>query len=269
MVSVAVVQMVSGSDIDHNLATAERLIREAVHAGARLVLLPENFALFNSQQLYTMAKHEAERGDVSRWLSELSKSLGIWLFAGSIPLLSDVQGDLKVRSALQVYNPEGVLVGRYDKRHLFDVDVTDGQGSYRESDFIEPGEELVVIDTGIGRIGLSICYDVRFPAHFWQLREMGAEIIVVPSAFTKVTGAAHWEVLLRARAIETQCFILGANQGGIHSPTRETSGDSMIIDPWGVVKSRCDSGEGFALASLDFELLGDIRQRMMVLSHQR
>ena len=169
---------------------------------------------------------------------------------------------------MQVYNPKGDLVGRYDKRHLFDVDVVDGQGSYRESAVIEPGNELIVVDTELGRVGLSICYDLRFPDHFWQLREQGAEIIVVPSAFTKVTGKAHWEVLLRARAIETQCFILGANQGGVHSPSRETSGDSMIIDPWGSVLSRCEAGEAVVLAELDFDLLHQLRQRMPVLLHK-
>ena len=269
MSCVAVIQMVSGSDIDNNLAVADNLIREAVHAGAKLVLLPENFALFDSQQLFTLAKNEAETARVHSWLSGLSRSLDIWLFAGSFPMLPDIIDAQKVRSALRAYNPQGELVGRYDKRHLFDVDVADGQGSYCESTVIEPGDELVVVETAIGRVGLSICYDVRFPDHFWQLRERGAEIIVVPSAFTKVTGGAHWEVLLRARAIETQCFILGANQGGVHNPTRETSGNSMIVDPWGTVLSRCETGETVVLAELDFELLRQVRQRMPVLLHRR
>lgn len=268
MSCVAVIQMVSGSDIDSNLRAAERLICEAAQAGARLVLLPENFALFDSQQLFLLAKHEAEANRIGYWLSELSRSLKIWLFAGSFPLLPETTGNQKVRSVLQVYSPDGELVGRYDKRHLFDVDVSDGQGSYRESAVIEPGNELIVVDTEMGRVGLSICYDLRFPDHFWQLRELGAEIIVVPSAFTKVTGKAHWEVLLRARAIETQCFILGANQGGMHSVTRETSGDSMIIDPWGSVLSRCGAGEAVVLAALNFELLRQVRERMPVLLHR-
>lgn len=269
MSCVAVIQMVSGSDLDSNLRAAERLIREAAQAGARLVLLPENFALFDSQQLFRLAAHEAEVGNISCWLSELSRSLKVWIFAGSFPLLCETSNSQKVRSALRVYNPEGDVVGRYDKRHLFDVDVSDGQGIYRESAVIEPGNALVVVDTEMGKVGLSICYDVRFPDHFWQLREQGAEIIVVPSAFTQVTGKAHWEVLLRARAIETQCFILGANQGGVHSSSRETSGDSMIIDPWGSVLSRCTTGEAVVLAELDFELLHQVRQRMPVLLHRR
>lgn len=269
MSCVAVIQMVSTSDLDSNLRVAERLIREAVDAGARLVLLPENFALFDSQQLFGLAKHETEAGNISRWLSELSGSLKVWIFAGSFPLLSEAPESHKVRSALRVYNPQGDVAARYDKRHLFDVDVRDGHGSYRESDVIAPGNELIVVDTEMGRVGLSICYDLRFPDHFWKLRELGAEIIVVPSAFTKVTGKAHWEVLLRARAIETQCFVLGANQGGVHSVSRETSGDSMIIDPWGSVLSRCDSGEAVVLAELDFELLRQVRQRMPVLLHRR
>lgn len=269
MSCVAVIQMISGRDVDKNLGVAERLIREAALAGAKLVLLPENFALFDSQQLFQLAKNEAETSRVSGWLSELSRSLDIWLFAGSLPLLPDVIDNQKVRSALSVYNPAGDMVARYDKRHLFDADISDGQGSYRESAVIAPGNELVVVDTEVGRVGLSICYDLRFPNQFWQLREQGAEIIVVPSAFTKVTGDAHWEVLLRARAIETQCFVLGANQGGVHSSSRETSGDSMIIDPWGSVLSRCGTGESVVLAELDFDLLHQVRQRMPVLLHRR
>ena len=269
MSCVAAIQMVSGSDIDRNLRVAERLIHEAVQAGARLVLLPENFALFESKLLFQLAAEEAKTGRINGWLSELAKSLQVWLFAGSFPVLSETLKSQKVRSALLVYNPSGEAVGRYDKRHLFDVDVCDGQGSYRESAVIEPGHELIVVDTEVGRVGLSICYDLRFPDHFWQLRELGAEIIVVPSAFTKVTGNAHWEVLLRARAIETQCFILGANQGGVHSPTRETAGGSMVVDPWGVVLSRCGTGEGVVLTELDFELLRKVRQQMPVLKHRR
>ncbi len=269
MSCVAVIQMVSGSDVDRNLRVAERLIHEAVQAGAQLVLLPENFALFESKQLFQLAVDEEKTGRINSWLSELSKSLNIWLFAGSFPVLSETPGSQKVRSALLVYNPKGEIVGRYDKRHLFDVEVSDGQGSYRESAVIEPGNELIVVDTDVGRVGLSICYDLRFPDHFWQLREQGAEIIVVPSAFTKVTGNAHWEVLLRARAVETQCFILGANQGGVHSPTRETSGESMVIDPWGVVLSRCGTGEAMGVAELDFALLRQVRQQMPVLLHRR
>ena len=269
MSCVAVIQMVSGCDLDSNLCAAERLIKEAAQAGAKLVLLPENFALFDSQQLYSLATSEAESADVNHWLSDLAKSLGIWLLAGSFPLLSETPESHRVRSALLVYSPEGELVGRYDKRHLFDVEVSDGQGSYRESAVIEPGDELIVVATEIGRVGLSICYDLRFPNHFWQLRELGADIIVVPAAFTKVTGTAHWEVLLRARAIETQCFILGANQGGVHSPLRETSGDSMIVDPWGTVLARCDNGEAIALAVLDCKRMHQVRQNMPVLTHRR
>jgi predicted amidohydrolase len=269
MMKVAVIQMVSGADISSNLKVAERLIREAVDKGARLVLLPENFALFDSQQLYSFAKQEAEQGSMHIWLSHLAKRLNIWLFAGSLPIVSGIEGCRKVRSALLVYSPAGELVARYDKRHLFDVQVSDGQGSYHESAFIEPGNNLVVVETDIGRVGLSICYDLRFPDHFWQLREQGADIIVVPSAFTKVTGDAHWEVLLRARAIETQCFILGANQGGMHSPTRVTSGNSMIIDPWGEVLSRCEQGEAVATAGLDRERLNTVRSGMPVLSQRR
>lgn len=269
MTHVAVVQMVSGSDVEINLNRAEVLIREAVSEGAKLVLLPENFALFDSQQLYSLAEDEKAYNRGACWLSGLSKSLGIWLFAGSFPLLGSNAANRKVRSALQVFDPAGRCVARYDKRHLFDVDVSDNQGVYLESAFVEAGDKFVVVETEVGKVGLSICYDLRFPKHFWKLRELGADIIVVPSAFTEVTGKAHWEVLLRARAVETQCYILGANQGGQHSPSRKTSGDSMIVDPWGTVISRCEMGEGVVLAKLDFSLLGRVRKRMPVLFQQR
>jgi nitrilase len=261
--------MVSGTDVTLNLKRAELLIRKAVAGGAQLVLLPENFALFDSQQLFTLAKEERANNHVAYWLEGLSKELGVWLFAGSFPMLGKDLTVEKVRSSLLVFNPQGQCVARYDKRHLFDVDVSDSQGAYLESAYIEPGDELVVVETEMGKVGLSICYDLRFPKHFWALRELGADIIVVPSAFTKVTGEAHWEVLLRARAVETQCYILGANQGGQHSPSRETSGDSMIIDPWGAILSRCDVGEGIAVSELDADLLNTVRSRMPVLSQQR
>ena len=269
MIQVAVIQMVSGSSLELNLMKAEGLIRDAAANGAKLILLPENFALFDSSKLYSLAEDEDVNEGVDLWLRNLSQVLCIWLFAGSFPLLCHTCKEKKVRSALRVYSPAGDCVARYDKRHLFDVEVGDAQGAYLESSFVEPGDGLVVVETTVGRVGLSICYDLRFPDHYWQLRELGADIIVVPSAFTKVTGKAHWEVLLRARAVETQCYVLGANQGGSHSPSRETSGDSMIVDPWGSVISRCDDGEGWALAELDFDLLKNVRDRMPILLQQR
>jgi nitrilase len=265
---VAVIQMVSTADLSKNLESAERLIKEASEQGAKLVLLPENFALLESTGLYPMAVREAQTADnLLTRLASWSVKYDIWLLAGSLPSL--VEGSQRVRSSLFVFSPSGEIVARYDKRHLFDVQVTDAQGSYQESSFIEPGDQLVVVDTDVGRVGLSICYDLRFSDHFWQLRRMGAEIIVVPSAFTKMTGDAHWEVLLRARAIETQCYILGANQGGQHNATRLTSGHSMIVDPWGVVKARCELGEAVVVRHFERELLENIRAKMPVLQQAR
>lgn len=264
---VAVVQMVSGTDVTVNLQQAEHWVTEAASAGAELILLPENFALFDSQQLLTLAHQEVEQQRITAWLKALSSHLNVWLFAGSVPLVSaDPQ---RVRQSLLVANPQGDICARYDKRHLFDADVADQKGRYRESDWIEPGDQPAVVNTRCGTVGLSICYDLRFADHYWQLRDLEAQLLVVPAAFTKVTGEAHWEVLLRARAIETQCYVLGANQGGKHSPERETSGQSMIISPWGTVLARLEQGEGFAIADIDLHELDALRTKMPVARHRR
>ncbi len=267
MTCLAVVQMVSGTDLEANLVIAERRLKEAVEQGARLVLFPENFALFDSTRLHSLALSESRDRGVYKRLSGWAKQYQVWIFAGSLPTL--VKGSERVRSSLYVFSPEGKEIARYDKRHLFDVQVADQKGSYQESSFIEPGDGLVVVDTEIGKVGLSICYDLRFSDHFWQLRRMGAELIVVPSAFTQVTGDAHWTALLRARAIETQCYLLGANQGGAHSISRVTSGHSMIVDPWGRITAECGLGEAVILANFDKALLDDIRTKMPVLQQAR
>lgn len=264
---IAVVQMVSGTDVEANLQQAEHWVTQAATAGAKLILLPENFALFDSQQLLALACQEAEQQRISSWLSALAKRLSIWLLAGSVPLRST--DPKRVRQSLLVANPHGEVCARYDKRHLFDADVADQKGRYRESDWIEPGAHPVVVGTDCGTVGLSICYDLRFADHYWQLRDLQAQLLVVPAAFTKVTGEAHWEVLLRARAIETQCYVLGANQGGKHSPERETSGQSMIISPWGTVLARLEQGEGFAIADIDLGELDTLRTKMPVAKHRR
>ncbi len=174
-----------------------------------------------------------------------------------------------MRPACLVFDPRGEMVARYDKMHLFDVQVDDRQAQYSESRSFEPGSRIVCVDAPVGRIGLSICYDLRFPELYRKLLEQGAEILTVPSAFTKVTGEAHWEVLLRARAIENQCFVLAANQGGVHNATRETWGHSMIVDPWGRVLARVESGEGVAVADIDLSALHALRSRMPIQSHRR
>jgi len=266
---IAVIQMVSGERLDDNLRVADGLVREAAEGGARLVLLPENFALFDSANLRTLAEAGEE---VRARVAALAAKAGVWLVAGSLPQATRPDGSAvpapRVRSSCLVFDDTGSLRARYDKRHLFDVDVADAQRSYRESDYIEPGEAPLVVETPVGRLGLSICYDLRFAAHYQALRDAGAELITVPSAFTAVTGAAHWEVLLRARAIENQCYLLGADQGGRHSNRRETWGHSMIVDPWGEVLGVQAQGEGVVVAEVDPDRLRRIRDEMPVQLHR-
>ncbi len=272
MSGCAVIQMVSGPELETNLATAQRLVRGAAAEGARLVVLPENFALFDSAGLRTLAGQQG-CGELQQRLGALAADSGVWLVAGSVPLMwhpdgSEVTGG-RVRSACLVFDDQGQQRARYDKRHLFDVDVADAQQSYRESGYIEPGQQMVLVDTPCGRLGLSICYDLRFADHYQRLRDAGAELISVPSAFTAVTGQAHWELLLRARAVEFQCYLLGANQGGQHGNGRETWGHSMIVDPWGKVVTGMAFGEGWSIADIDLQELQRIRQRMPVSTHRK
>ncbi|MCW8884627.1 MAG: carbon-nitrogen hydrolase family protein [Motiliproteus sp.] len=265
---VAVVQMVSGDDWQHNLGEASQLIGEAAGQGAELVLLPENFAVFNASQLLERGRQEQTAdGPIRRFLSQQAKIQGIWLVGGSLPVLCD--DGQRVRAACFVYDSQGVERARYDKLHLFDVDVEDKQSAYRESEQIEPGDRIVVVDTPVGRLGLSICYDLRFPLLYQAMMDQGAELISVPAAFTQVTGQAHWELLLRARAAETQCFILASNQGGMHNERRQTYGHSMIIDPWGVVLTQLVSGPGVLVTELDLEVLQEIRRKMPIQQHRR
>lgn len=276
---VAAVQMVSSADIHANMTSAERLVTEAARRGAELIVLPENFAVLDGGPQARFAEHE---GDLSAplqgLLSRLARELRIWLVAGTMPLITrpvmsgqqaEKLTDGRVRPASLVFNPLGQLAARYDKMHLFDVEVSDNQARYAESDSFEPGDTPVVIDTDCGRLGLSICYDIRFPELYRHYFARQADLITVPSAFTKVTGEAHWEVLLRARAIENQCYIIGAGQGGVHNERRETYGHSMIVDPWGRVLDVLPVGEGVVMADIDLDALNTIRQRMPVLKHQR
>ncbi|WP_027855768.1 carbon-nitrogen hydrolase family protein [Marinobacterium litorale] len=270
----AVIQMVSTADLNRNLEQAERLLADAAAAGAELVLLPENFALFDSGAVAALAQDDADHGVLQRWLGDCARRLNLWVLAGSLPAVTRPDGsrisDGRVRSRLVVFDNRGRWVHSYDKRHLFDVDVGDAQSRYRESERFEPGDDVATVDTPWGKVGLSICYDLRFAGHYQRLRALGAEILVVPSAFTRVTGEAHWEVLLRARAIETQSYVLGANQGGRHGPTRETWGHSMIVDPWGEVLACVEeSGPGIAVTQLDLAALQRCRREMPVWAHTR
>ena len=266
MSRVALVQMVSGADPKANLAQAIEGVIAAKEQGSALVLLPENFLLFDSKRLIEFA-HSSRADEAIQALAQAAIEHSIWILAGSFPVPS---ADGRAFSRSLLFSDSGEQVAQYDKRHLFDVDVADSKGAYRESSWIAPGEALSLARTPVGELGLSICYDLRFPAHFQRLRQLGAELISVPSAFTQVTGEAHWEVLLRARAIENQCYILGAGQGGDHGNSRLTYGHSMIVDPWGEVIAQ-SKPQGFDVisAEIDLALLARIRTAMPVLAQRR
>ena len=264
---VACVQMASGPNIGANLLEAERLIEEAVSQQARLVVLPENFALMGKTEHDKVNEREQPgSGVIQTFLAEQAVRHGIWLVGGTIPLVAE--DDNKVRASCLVFDDKGKQVARYDKIHLFDVEL-DNAEAYTESATIEAGSDVVVIDTPFGRLGLAICYDLRFPELFRQLSQQGAQILAVPSSFTAITGSVHWEVLVRARAIENQAYMLAAAQGGFHANGRETYGDSMIVDPWGRVANRLSRGPGVVLSEIDLDLLGDIRKNLPSLKHRR
>lgn len=275
----AAIQMVSTDIVEDNLNSALRLITEAAEAGAGVVVLPENFAVLDGGPQSQYAEVEGDfQAPLQAALSRISNRFGIYLVAGTMPLITrPVQstGDVtrvtdgRVRPASLVFGPDGRILARYDKIHLFDVEVSDRQARYAESDSFESGDHCVVADTEAGRIGLSICYDIRFPELYRRLVDEGAQIITVPAAFTQVTGQAHWEVLLRARAIENQCYVIGAGQGGIHNERRETFGHSMIVDPWGRVLAVRERGEGVVIADMDLVALAEIRRKMPVQQHRR
>jgi deaminated glutathione amidase len=276
---VAAVQMVSTADVQANVASATRLINQAVQQGAELIVLPENFAVLDGGPQTQYAEREGDfAGLLQGTMSTLARTHGVYIVAGTIPLITrpapqgaepEVLEDGRVRPASLVFDPDGQIIARYDKMHLFDVEVGDRQARYAESDSFEAGDQIVVTDTAVARLGLSICYDLRFPELYRQLLQEQAELITVPAAFTKVTGEAHWEVLLRARAIENQCYVIGCGQGGVHNEKRETFGHTMIVDPWGKVLALLESGEGVICADLDLENLYEIRRKMPVFSHRR
>jgi nitrilase len=270
---VAAIQMVSGHDIDQNLAEARRLLEEAARQGARVAVLPENFAILSTRQMLELGQKERESdGPVQAFLAEQAARLGLWIVGGSLPIGSRPDGTEipeRVRASCVVFDDQGKQVARYDKIHLFDAMVEDAQGQYRESDTFEPGEDLVVVDTPVGRLGLAICYDLRFPELFRKLREQGAEWITLPSAFTWNTGDAHWHALIRARAIENQVWVVAPGQGGYNSERRRTYGHSLVSDPWGRIVTELGEGPGLVTADLDMERLQDIRTRMPVWEHRR
>lgn len=259
--------MASGPNLSANLLETERLITEAAARGARLVVLPENFSIMGMHETDKLGMREQQgSGVIQDFLANQARRRGIWIVGGTVPLVANHPD--KVRAACLVYNDRGEQVARYDKMHLFDVALVDSGERYTESDTIEPGEATVVIDTPFGRMGLAVCYDLRFPELFRAMLDQGMEILAIPSAFTAITGKAHWETLVRARAIENLCYVLAPAQGGFHINGRETYGNSMIVDPWGQVLDRLASGSGVVVAQLDMERLRNIRRTFPAVDHR-
>ncbi|MBX3680166.1 MAG: carbon-nitrogen hydrolase family protein [Rhodocyclaceae bacterium] len=260
---VAAVQTVSGPEVEANLREVGMLIAQAADLGARLVALPEYFAVISPDEQAKVRIREREgSGPLQDFLREAAVRHGIWLIGGTVPLVSN--DATKVRNATLVYDDQGVQVARYDKIHLFGF--RRGEEHYEESATIEPGNEVVSFDAPFGRVALSVCYDLRFPELF---RAMGkVDLIVLPAAFTYTTGEAHWEVLLRARAIENQCYVLAPAQGGRHPSGRRTFGDTMLIDPWGEVVARRREGPGVVTGDIDLQHIARVRQSLPALAHR-
>jgi deaminated glutathione amidase len=264
---VAAIQMTSGPDVSANLQDAGALLEEAATRGAQLVALPENFAFMGLSDGDKRRIAEGDgRGPIQDFLAERARRLRMWIVGGTVPLRGS--GDGRVAAASLVYDSAGERRARYDKMHLFDIQVPERAESYRESAHVAPGSTPVVLETPFGHVGLSVCYDVRFPELFRSLSAAGAEILTVPAAFTEPTGRAHWEILLRARAIENLCFVLAPAQSGFHPNGRETYGDSMIVDHWGRVLDRLPRGRGCITAEIDLERQRRDRASFPSLTHR-
>jgi len=264
MTTVAAVQMISTPDVNENLAAARRLLAEAAARGAQLVTLPEYWPIMGMSDADKVDHAEQPgTGPIQDFMAAAAREHAFWLIGGTLPLVSGDAG--KVLNTTLVYDPEGRAVGRYDKIHLFGFNK--GSESYDEALTIVPGERVASFEAPFGRVGLSVCYDLRFPELYRAMGECA--LIVVPAAFTHTTGLAHWEVLLRARAIENQCYVLAAAQGGAHVNGRRTFGHSMLIDPWGQVKAVLPEGEGVVSGELDPDFLISVRQSLPALRHRK
>jgi nitrilase len=261
--------MTSTTDVATNLRLVAELLRKARAAGAALAVLPENFALMGSKETDKLAAAESPgSGPIQECLSACARELELWIVAGTLPMRVPGHPE-KVAAASLVFDARGQCVGRYDKIHLFDVDLPAREERYRESATIERGAAPLVLTTPLGELGLSVCYDVRFPELFRELQARGAQLFTVPAAFTVLTGQAHWELLLRARAVENLCYVLAPAQSGRHANGRDTWGHSMIVDPWGqVLACVADAGPGLAIAEIDLTQQQQLRQRFPALSHR-
>jgi len=268
MSTVAAIQMASGPNVQANLLEAAGLIGNAAEAGAELIVLPENFAMMGMKSADVLKVMEQPgSGLMQDFLAAQAKKYGIWLVGGTVPLSSS--DEKRVRQSCLLFNDQGEQVARYDKLHLFDVQIEESGDRYHESEVIEPGSEAVVVDTPFGKLGLAICYDLRFPELFRQLVDQGMEIVAVPSAFTSITGKAHWESLVRARAIENLSYVVAAAQGGYHINGQATHGHSVIVDPWGSKLAELSQGVGYISARLDRDRLNSTRKNFPVIEHRR
>ncbi|TFW09668.1 carbon-nitrogen hydrolase family protein [Oxalobacteraceae bacterium OM1] len=261
---IAAIQTVSTPDVETNLATARRLVAEAAGQGAQLVLLPEYWPIMGMRDTDKVANaEEPDAGPIQQCMTELAREHGIWLVGGTLPMAAHEPG--KVLNGLMVYDPQGKRVARYDKIHLFSF--TKGEESYDEARTIMHGNDVTSFEAPFGRVGLSVCYDLRFPELY---RAMGdCALIVMPAAFTYTTGQAHWEILLRARAIENQCYVLAAAQGGKHMNGRRTWGHSMLVDPWGEIQAVLPEGEGVVCGELDTAVIARVRESLPALKHRK
>ncbi|MDP1634158.1 MAG: carbon-nitrogen hydrolase family protein [Gallionellaceae bacterium] len=260
---VAAIQMASGPNVTGNLNEACRLIAKAAEQGARLVVLPEFFAIMGmTDQDKVAVREQPGKGDIQSFLSKMARQYKIWLVGGSIPLATN--DPEKVLNSCMVFDDQGEPVARYDKIHLFNLEL--GNENYNEARTIEPGRQVVVVDSPFGRIGLAICYDLRFPELFRAMKDV--DIIVLPSAFTETTGKMHWEVLARARAVENLAYVIAAAQGGYHVNGRETHGNSMVIDPWGRVLDRLPRGSGVVIGEINPSYQASLRTSLPALSHR-
>jgi deaminated glutathione amidase len=261
---VAAIQTVSGIDVAANLAAIEPLVADAVRQGAQLVLLPEYFGIFGARAMDKVGVREADGAGLQQdWLARLAREHAIVIVGGSVPIA--IADPARVRSACLVFDHEGRRVARYDKMHLFAF--SRGEEHYDEARTIEPGTEPAAFDAACGRVGLSICYDVRFPELYRHFGDIA--LLLVPSAFTALTGAAHWHLLLRARAVENQCYVLAAAQGGLHANGRRTYGHSMLIDPWGDVVAELPEGPGVVIGDVLAERIAGVRRELPAYAHRR
>jgi len=268
MGKVAAIQMTSSHIVEENLRVAEKYLRQAKSEGAVVACLPENFSFVGllSADKLRVAESDAD-GPIQEFLANIARQLQLWILAGTINIRSSELD--RVANASLLFDAEGKRVARYDKIHLFDVNIPGRNESYRESAHVVPGAHTVVVDTPAGRLGMSVCYDMRFPELYRSLVTAGAQWLAIPAAFTVPTGRAHWEILLRARAIENVCYVVAPAQSGMHSSGRETYGDSLIVDYWGQVITRLATGAGMVMADMDLVKLAETREHFPVLQNRK